>query len=381
MTNFLDPGILENFRKTYSSNGFFYRDPVQKEKFDLICAIMDRVSTCINKLNTYENTPKSEEDLIVFMVFGVMLVDAVEKLLKVLFPNDYKKPNSQFFKDICAKYNLKFDSNYSEDDSFFRFLRVLIFAHPFGTADRTENEKCIYSPFLLVNHFSTEKDHIGVMLYTKGEYGNKILEISFHLLKDYLKFKYELIELCYKQLVIILENKKQEWKRRKVNREGTLIDVIRDIISILKERYVDFDLFEALLCYLKTETTMDSNKTVVSKFKNAVQRDLPNICNAIDNFDYKTAFSIADSYYYPEFKTEDSFLTYSLSKILSSRDDKKDFMFEYELQRFYDIFAKKWVTIDAEHMDLQEIKLLIKVACYCEKVEQELGKENKEYST
>ena len=282
MTNFLDPQILESFRKTYSSNDFFYRDPVQKEKFDLICVIMDRVSTCINKLNTYENIPRNEEDLIVFMVFGVMLVDAIEELLKVLFTNDYRKPNSQFFKDICVKYNLKFDNKYSEDDNFFRFLRVLIFAHPFGTGDRTENGKWVYSPFLLVNHFSIEKDHIGVILYTKGEYGNKILEIPFHLLKDYLKFQYKLIELCYEQLVIILENKKQEWKQHKVNRDGSLIDVIKDIISILKERYVDCDLFEALLCYLKTETTVDSNRVVVSKFKDAVQRDLPNICNAID---------------------------------------------------------------------------------------------------
>lgn len=377
MTNFLDSKILENFRKIYSSNGFFHRDPIQKEKFDLICAIMDRVSTCINELNTYENTPKSEEDLIVFMVFGVMLVDAVEKLLKVLFPNDYKKPNSQIFKDICVKYNLKFDSNYSEDDSFFRFLRVLIFAHPFGTGDRTENEKCIYSPFLLVNHFSTEKDHIGIMLYTKGEYGDKILEIPFHLLKDYLKNQYELIKLCFEQLVLILENKKQEWKQHKINRDGPPIDVIRNIISILKERYVDYDLFETLLCYLKTETTVDSNKKVVSKFKDAVKRDLPNICNAIDVLDHEKAFSIVSSYYHPIFNTEDNFLYYSLSKILSSANDKKHFMFKYELKRFYNNFAKKWVIIDIEYMDLNEIKLLVNVACYCEKVEQEKGIDNK----
>ena len=373
MAEFFDPQILSTFRKTFNSTNLFSEDIKQKQHFNLICAVMDRVSTCINKLNTYETTPKTEEDLIVFLVFGAMLKDAIEDLLKTLFGRNYHKLPTNIFNGICVQHKLIFDSKYSQDDAFFSRLRALVFAHPTSTNICARETETVHCPFLIVDPCSVTKGCIGVMLYTKGKTGCQILEIPFQLLKDYLQSQYKLIELCTPQLLTTIQEKRQIWAKHKVNRTGTPIEILKDIIAILKERFVAYDIFEEALGYLQTDTSIEDNKQNVAKFKKAIEQVLPDICESIDQLNHDNAINIIDLICYARLNTNNmtdersKISTFLLEGPLREHEDYVRLL----TKLFANKFAKKWVTIDTDNMSFEEIKLLVAVACYCAKEEQE----------
>lgn len=81
---YLNPDICKNLREAVNSTPIFSHDKKYMAKYNLICAIMNRIDSCVNKLNTYSDYPDSEEDFIVFLTFGCMIVDAWKIISKEL---------------------------------------------------------------------------------------------------------------------------------------------------------------------------------------------------------------------------------------------------------------------------------------------------------
>ena len=50
---FLNQGICRKFRETISSSPIFSYDPKYLAQYNLCCAVMDRLDTCVERLNKY----------------------------------------------------------------------------------------------------------------------------------------------------------------------------------------------------------------------------------------------------------------------------------------------------------------------------------------
>ena len=77
----LNPSFCRDFREAINSSPIFSGDSKYVAQYNLSCAVMDRLDTCIEKLNKYGEYPDSEEDFLVFMMFASMATDAVKEIL------------------------------------------------------------------------------------------------------------------------------------------------------------------------------------------------------------------------------------------------------------------------------------------------------------
>ena len=187
-SSLLNKDIISQFRETINSSPIFCEDTDIKQNWSLICAVMDRVDSCIKCINEREKDfIKSEEDVMIFFMFAAMLKDAVRELFKQLkidypFEKDIPESYQHFYKvftayeclhtsflnanevqdvepscsridclmDKCPKYNEEKLPNCPRDDFFFEFLRALVFAHPCQTNRQTFlSQETQYSPWVI----------------------------------------------------------------------------------------------------------------------------------------------------------------------------------------------------------------------------------------
>lgn len=80
----LNPSFCQSFREVINSSPIFCGEPKYMSQYNLSCAVMDRLDTCIEKLNAYGDYPESKEDFLVFMMFASMVTDAVKEILSQL---------------------------------------------------------------------------------------------------------------------------------------------------------------------------------------------------------------------------------------------------------------------------------------------------------
>lgn len=367
MADFLNPQIVQEAQQIIASNNLFHRDPIQKKHFSFICASLQRISTAINFLNNHSDFPKENPDFIHWFVYANMLKEAIYRLFKNL-NLDYKRAilgkEKSYFNLTCEKNKLTVD-----DDGFFNYLRALIFAHPTDTDNRSEQSKKICSPLAYVDK---QHEEVGAMIYTRGEEGIDLLQIPFALLKDYINARYQLLNHLINHLNKVIEEKTEEWKKRKININAQPLIVLKELVDALKERYIDHNEFDELITYFTLESSIPANDEAISKYRKAISLAIPALCKAVDDMDYDEMLSILSKLSgwkgVPDKLYEGA--SYDLEKIfcLSSQTYPSDIWYARQRAKsFSDNFAKKWVTIDIEHMSADEIKLLVAVACYCEK--------------
>ena len=97
----LDPAFIENFRKAINSSPIFLYDPKYMSRYSLSCAVIDRLETCVEKLNTYGDYPDSEEDFLVFMMFASMATETIKEMLDKLGVRKKKEPIYNSAEDYC----------------------------------------------------------------------------------------------------------------------------------------------------------------------------------------------------------------------------------------------------------------------------------------
>ncbi len=372
MADFLDYGIVKEAQQVMASNNLFHQDPVHRRHFNFICASLNRVSTAVDFLNKHSNFPENSANFIHWLVYGSMLKEAIYYLFKNL-NIDYSQAISgrenYYFKTVCDE---KWLGEIDEDDTFFSRLRALIFAHPTDTHDHAKQPKKLYSPLAYVDG---KNEEVCAMVYISGEPGVRYLRVPFSLLKEYINSRYQLLNEIIAHLNNIIKEKNEGWKQRKVNKNEELLSVLKDIVAVLEERYMEHYEFDELITYSTLPSSIPSNDGYIAQYRRFIVSSISLLCSAVDNMDYDKMFSVLSSLVgwggVPDKLYEGA--SYDLEKIfgLSRQTHPSDVWYiRQRVRSFSDNFAKKWVTIDADNMDFDEMKLLVAVACYCEKEEQ-----------
>lgn len=377
MVDFLNPRISEEFREAINDSPIFTEDDSYKEHFNLACAVMDRLDTCVRYINNHNSYPKSEEELLSYLMFSCMLVDAVNKILDDIGVST-KKNETLYFKETCMNYPLNLEGeNCPSDDKFFEYFRALTFAHPFETSRPKFLKKgeVQYSPWVIVGShvFSEIPDPIGVRIYSNKQDDILDLVLSFSTLKDYLKSRYKPLTLAIEWAKNSIVKEENKWKSKKINRNNPPIEVFREIVQILKSRYEKIYQIEDIILYLECRSSIEENNDKIEFFKSLIICRLQNICDAIEKLDYETVYNELNGMFRRPTNMH-KMAHYELEKIFTylienKYDDNYDWGLE-QAKNFAEGFAKKWVKIDPYNMSCTEIKLLVSVACYFEYIEE-----------
>lgn len=381
----LNPSFCRDFRKAINSSPIFSGDPKYMAKYHLSCAVMDRLDTCIDKLNKYGDYPDSEEDFLVFMMFASMATDAVKEILAQLGICRKKDPiyNSdkdyKYFKEAYLNSSIyNPDASIPTDEEFFQHFRSLTFAHPAETSRQKFLRKgeIQYSPWVIVNRKAMRlrgcDDAVGVRIYTSLEERILDFKISFATLKDYVRARYERISLATKWVYEQIELARINWKTQKINRNQPPLAVLKEISKTLKARCETNYSIEELIRYMECELTDISNEIVVNTYRCAISDAIPSICDAVDNLDYPLIEELCDNLFKHPQKMH-QMAGYQLEKIFCYLDNNglpdgssNELWGLQQAKNFYEAFAKKWVNMDIDKMSHTEIQLLVRVACFME---------------
>lgn len=383
MEVFLNPDVYREFRNAFNETPLFMYNEEYKTCFNLFCAVTDRLESCIEYLNGHAETPKTEEDFLSFVMFSCMVLDAVKHVLKQL---DIEKIDKiDYFQNICLSKPLNIEKHKCPtDDKFFEYLRSIMFAHPFET-NRPKffmKHEIQYSPWVIANNPATKfrgiKDGVGVRIYSNKFDEIKDLIFSFDVLKKYIKSQYLLLDLATEKVKEIVSLKEIEWKKHKINRSLDYLDILKEIKDILKLRHEEYYDVENVIRYMGCKNTLKENLTSVERFKQGIIEIIPDLCDAIDSLNYEMATEKLDYILHQRPWKMHSMANYQLGKIYCDLNEtqivsKREWALE-QVELFSKEFAKKWVTIIPQEMSFDEIKLLVTVSCYLEKIEQEKEK-------
>lgn len=383
MEVFLNPDVYREFRNAFNETPLFMYNEEYKTCFNLFCAVTDRLESCIEYLNGHAETPKTEEDFLSFVMFSCMVLDAVKHVLKQL---DIEKIDKiDYFQNICLSKPLNIEKHKCPtDDKFFEYLRSIMFAHPFET-NRPKffmKHEIQYSPWVIANNPATKfrgiKDGVGVRIYSNKFDEIKDLFFSFDVLKKYIKSQYLLLDLATEKVKEIVSLKEIEWKKHKINRSLDYLDILKEIKDILKLRHEEYYDVETVIRYMGCKNTLKENLTSVERFKQGIIEIIPDLCDAIDSLNYEMATEKLDYILHQRPWKMHSMANYQLGKIYCDLNEtqivsKREWALE-QVELFSKEFAKKWVTIIPQEMSFDEIKLLVTVSCYLEKIEQEKEK-------
>lgn len=387
MSEFLDTKLCEKFRKAINENNIFIYDKEYKEHYNLICVVMDRMDSSVSYLNKNANPPKTEEALLIFIMYSCMILDAVRQLLKSLdIPYVYSVQNEdsyKFFKDVCITAPLNIpEDECPTDDKFFEYSRSLSMAHPFETSRPKffKKNEIQYSPWVIANskHISLRgiEDGIGVRIYSNQFEETQDLVFSFNILKEYINSRFLLMKEATEKVYQIIYYKEKEWKKEKVTIDLPPIATLENIVEILANHYQDSYIVELAIKALNCPLTEQANRNIVLKYQKDITNLIPDLVEAVEGLDYEKLSNTLESVLYARPKISHKMSNYQLEKIFSYLNVGGELSTNYDwgiqqAQAFSDEFAKNWVKIDTSEMNGDEIKLLVRVACYFEKKEQE----------
>ena len=392
-SSFLDGSIIDSFRETINSSSIFSNHESYKHKFNLICVFMDRIDSAIRYLNKYADLPASEEDFINFLVYAAILRDGVIKLYENIF---HAKPpfigEKKFFSNAMHYNRPIFSANTCPtDDDFFEYLRAMAFAHPYEvSANRREKNRPFmqknerhFCPWVIVGNslraFGGFEDAVGVRIYSSAdEESITDVTVSFSALKEYVKSRYESISELIKWAESGIAEENEKWKQTKVDRNQEPAAILHEIVSILNDRFESSYSIETVVQYLECPLSDERNKESVAAYRKAIIQTIPTVCDCVDALDYEgMENALSPLYMMPEHMHK--MAHYQLEKIFSYLDCRSEQIDatsnEYwglqQASAFYQELAKKWVIMDVDHMSYDEIKLLVRVACFMEAQDQQ----------
>ena len=150
-----------------------------------------------------------------------------------------------------------------------------------------------------------------------------------------------------------------------------------NIKQALESQSQDTYEIDEFISYLTCELSNERNVDNVKKFRAALIEKIDNISRFTAEVDYVNLYEEAEIVYTrPKVMHQHAY--YQLEKIFGYLNDECDYVNAIwgrrQAREFSKGFANKWVTIDAENMSFDEIKLLVSTACYLEYKEQEGAK-------
>lgn len=384
MKMLLENDLNRKLREVINSDNLFWKDSEQKENWNLICAVMDRLDSSIEYINSHSDYSNNNNDVILFFVHSSIIKDAIYQVSNTLKIDCSNKENIfyKYIKEYKIFESVEEYENYGNgknvaDDQFYEYLRSLVFAHPAETSrsipNRISNE-IQYCPYFLsstLQFHHNYKSPIGIQIYSnKREFGH--IYLDFEDLKQFLKNKYNKLELIIKRYNEIVEEFKKEKKKHKVNRKQDDLSILKEIVIILEERYLEHYDIDKLIDNLECKLTIEQNKKNVELYRNQIKIIIPDLCDAVDNYDCASINDLCYGLLYCRPKAH-AMMHYQLEKIFCYLNDDGYGDIEWGLiqaEAFSKEFAKKWVVIKPYDMTFKEIKLLVNVACYLEYQEQ-----------
>lgn len=378
MTDFLDQKICDDFRNTINRTPIFMHDERYKSNFNLYCAIMDRVDDSIKYLNEHSESPKTESDFLVFIMYACMVLDAVNELQRNLkFKNTYDNSTDKdaylYFKEICINQLELSADECPTDEQFFRYFRSLSMAHPFETnrvAFLRENKEIQYSPWVIANSRFSGTPLVGIRIYSSKSDDIKDLKFPFSILKGYIQSRFELMKLATASLAEIVNHQLDIWKSEKIPATLSPIDTLNAIRDMLIRRYEKPYPINDLISCMTIELSNSDNNDILEDYQEVIKSNIPAIRAAVENLDYETMYELTDSIYgvRPERMHEQAH--YQLEKIYTYLTHGDHTWGIEQADAFSNEFASKWVTIKAHSMPDYEIIILTHIACYYEAMEQ-----------
>ena len=388
--NYLDESLIWDLHNVIESSDIFMSEEPLKHKYNLFCAFKDRMFSAVKYLNEHSNLPKSEEEFINFLVYAAIVRDGIMKLYENLYgENPPFIGEKKYFLGVRT-YSAKYFSEETQptDDDFFEYLRAMAFAHPYETSKRgrpfMEDGEIQMCPWVIIDKSGMTcriKNPVGIRIYSnKFEDSLQDILFSFDDVKAFIKSRFECLKEITKWANQELAEHIKEWKKKKIDRNQDPAAVLTEIKSVLTDRFQDASSIEDLLVYLTCPISVDENRENVYKFRQAIVGIIPGICDSVDNLDCESMEQeIGELLAYP--REMHQMAHYQLEKIFSYLRDRSETIDPYsneawglkQAQDFANGFAKKWVKIDVDTMQYDEIKLLVNTACYLERKEQESG--------
>lgn len=374
---FLDSSVLTKFREVVNSSNVFSDVPKYRNLWNLMCVLMDRLDSAVKYLNLHQDQPKTEDELIFFLVHASILRDGVYKF----YENIYKtKPptieNKKWFSDAHGyDSNLFNDLSCPTDDVFFEYMRALAFAHPFGVSHRSgrdfmKKNETHYSPWVISNFvLSKGKDDVGLRIYKDSEEGLKDIFVSFKKLKQYLLERYVLLNAFIKWGKEEIFNQNQIWMKSKINRCGTDSEILNNICAVLDERYQGHYTIDEAIKILDSTFEENINISAVGFLKKKISQAIGNICDCADRLDYEGIEECLNFIYQRPRNLHDH-AHYELEKIFDYLDDERGNCYPgsneewglIQAYNFYESYAKKYVFIDLANMTNLQIKILVRAS-------------------
>lgn len=365
MKFYLDDTLIIKLREKINSTNIFYSFGEYEHKWNLICAVMDRVDHTISILNNKKlmNSNDIAHDTILALVYIDILLKSIKQLMKIL---KVKYPLS-----TDATIFGKLGSGLGTDDKYFNYIRALAFAHPVDTTEHFDYKskgEIKYCPYIMDDKSFGEKGDINVRVYSSVDDTFVLESFSAVQLVQYTKIRYDLLNTLLSRIDDIIEEYITHLRSRKI--VGTTpIELLKGIIDEAKYRKDEF-LIETLEdCYsiLTTPISNSYNSESVIDFRKAIEQTIPELATAYQNVDRDEIekcclFKVLEFSYHDEL----SGYSYAYSKVkdhLSPRHEQHEIHFSYAMLSELRGFTDQYVKID-DGISLEEIQMLIDTAIY-----------------
>lgn len=393
-TCFLNGKLCNELRDAINASPIFADDEQYHPLFNLICAAMDRIDTCVEYLNSHSGYPDTEENFICFVMFACMVTDGVKKLLENVSKQKSRYINDKkYFKKYCMDRPLCCtEEECPTDDKFFEHFRSLVFAHPYETSRNKvfkERFGMQVSSWVSVNkhrHFFYDfPQPIGVKIYTekKDKDGNdtQFIMLSFSDLKAYIASRYEEIVIVTNWAKNATINAENEWRKKKVNRNQEPIEILKEIKQICEQRYQEVYTIQDIIDYMECAISDDRNYEAVKQYRDYICSKLDELCDAVDELNYELQADIELGMVSFSPKNMHEMFHYQKEKIFDFLREKSYVIKPgsneewglIQTENFYKEFAHKWVYMKPYEMNYTEIQLLVTTACYLEVYAQREG--------
>ena len=203
------------------------------------------------------------------------------------------------------------------------------------------------------------------MIYSTAFPEIKHLNIPYDRIIGYIGSRYQLLSLGTEKIKQIIEEKKQEWAKQKVQVSTNPLDTLKSAAAIMESRHEDTRLHE-LISLLEVQSTIEENQQKIISYQSRLIEAVPEVVKMVESLDTESLNDYLESLLAvskPRYAGAD----YQLQNIFSGLNpyaDAKEWMWGLkQAEGFYKDCGSKWVKMDTEKMRDNEIKLLVRIAC------------------
>ncbi len=372
----LDPKIINNFKQAFMKR--YYGFIVFDEMYVLGNVVGDRVNKAVSYINSLATECgdlciRNEQELILFMVYACIIVDASKIMTEktgVCKAFDFK--DTFYFKDICrrAPINLSDGKELNDYQFFYRYLRSLVFAHPFGIEEldflkNSHDKHYTYGIDISISHMSTIR--ISVMSLS-GKYFDEPLLIPLSRMKDFIKFRYNLLQHAtnfYLKQYNDIKNKCQEIH---FNLHKSEIDIVNDVSEAMNKIQADTCFVNKLVKFLDTKIENEKNRDAVERFQNYIKEQVPIICKAFNEFNFEEIESIVLDITGEAISGigEDTFTYLNEIENETNKSSPNLERVKHLLHLCNDSFASKWVDLNDNDIEDYNTVVVLYAAAFME---------------